>query len=856
LLFLSLVFLQKTFAQTEQLSDSVFIGSMPDSAGREETIQQKDSTDTESLEDPIHYWADDGGFSRVGNKIYLKGNAKIVYQNMTLEAARIMIDQEKNYLYAQGVADSTDSLGNPVMRGKPIFTEKGQEPIEGNSLYYNFGTKRGKISYGKTEMPPGFYKGEKINKISKNTLLVEDGYFTSCEYIDDPHFYFRSDEMRVSVDDQVVARPVYFYIADIPLMVIPFGVFPNKGGRHSGLLIPSYGESGYGGRFLKNIGYYWAPNDYLDATLTADFYDQLGFTYKADLNYTLRYTLNGEVSGFYFPKDPNTGQDRTRWAVRINHSHTIDPTLRITASGQFQSDELLARELSSNINERTNQIITSNLTVSKSFKGTKNSMSLNLSRTQNLNNGNLTYTAPNLRFTRSQSSIVESVTGSSVTGRRSWYHDIYFSYNGNLVNKGSKTAIADTGDAFLEDESQGIEHRISLNSPQKILKYFNITPSISYREVWVNEITTGTAVLEDSQYVVEENQIKQFAAQRTFNASVGLKTTIYGMFEPNIGSLKFIRHKLDPQITYTIQPDFSDPAYGYYTVVRDPGGVEIGNPIDKFKKSPFGGTSRGRQQRLGFNFGNLFQAKIISDGKEEKIDLFTLNFSTGYNIAADSLNWSPLITNFRSTPIQGINVNLSAQHSFYQRNASGTSNIDKLMLEKGQLLRLQRLTGSLTFSLDNKIFEKQPEQIEEEKPEISETELDEEGIDRAGFVQIEKISDEEAAKKLDIPWRMNFNLNYSLDRNNISNIVERLDLGITASVSLTKNWRINWTARIDVSEQDINYQHFSIYRDLHCWEMSFNWQPSFGYYSFQINVKESVLRDLKVTKHPSSRAYY
>ncbi len=355
LLTFSFLCLGHLHAQEGGISDSLFTDTNIDSTRLSDQAQKEDTSATESLDAPIYYWSDKGGFNRVGNKIFLSGNARIEYQNMTLKAARIMIDQEKNYLYAEGVADSTDSLGNPVLRGAPVFTEKGQEPIEGNSLSYDFGTKRGKIIYGKTEMPPGYYKGERINKISKNTLLVEDGYFTSCEYIDNPHFYFRSDNMRVSVDDQVVARPVYFYIADIPLMVIPFGVFPNKGGRHSGLLVPAYGESGYGGRFLRNLGYYWAPNDYLDGTFTADFYDNLGFTYNANVNYTLRYVLNGSVSGYYYPKDPNTGQDRTRWALRVNHSHTVDPTLKITASGQFQSDELLVRELSSDINERTNQ---------------------------------------------------------------------------------------------------------------------------------------------------------------------------------------------------------------------------------------------------------------------------------------------------------------------------------------------------------------------------------------------------------------------------------------------------------------------------------------------------------------------
>jgi lipopolysaccharide assembly outer membrane protein LptD (OstA) len=236
-----------------------------------------DSGKVIQLEGPIYYWSDQGGVSWDQNKIYLQGNAKIVYQEMTLEAEKILIDQKNHYLYAEGIVDTVDSLGNPVYKGAPVFTEQGEEPIYGNTLYYDFQTKRGKINYGKTKMSPGYYRGQNINKISDKTMLVKDGYFTSCEYIDNPHFYFRSNKMRAMVNDRMIAQPVYLYIADVPVFVIPFGVFPNKRGRHSGLIVPNYGESSYGGRFLKNMGYYWVPSDYFDATFLADFYDDLGF---------------------------------------------------------------------------------------------------------------------------------------------------------------------------------------------------------------------------------------------------------------------------------------------------------------------------------------------------------------------------------------------------------------------------------------------------------------------------------------------------------------------------------------------------------------------------------------------------
>jgi lipopolysaccharide assembly outer membrane protein LptD (OstA) len=771
---------------------------------------------------------------------------------MTLEAEKITIDQDNHYLFAEGVIDTVDSLGNPIYKGIPVFSEKGREPIYGNNLYYDFRSKRGKIIYGKTQMSPGYYRGMRINKISEKTLLVENGYFTSCEYIDDPHFYFKSNKMRVIVNDKVIAKPVYLYIADVPVMVIPFGVFPNKRGRHSGIVVPTYGESTYGGRFLKNIGYFWAPNDYFDAAFLSDYHEKLAFNFKTEVNYAIRYILNGRFSGYYLPRDPNTGRKKERWALEISHSHQVDPTLRIAASGKFQSDKNLARDLSSNFNRRTEQVLTSNLTISKSFKGTRNSMSLNLTRTENLQNGNLSYTIPNIRFSRSQTTLYETFTGKSIRGKRLWYQNINFSYNGRMINKGSRTANTDT--TFETTESKGVEHRISLNSPQKILKYFNLSPALNYQEIWLDEITSAEFDPETNRVI--EKQKKEFAIRRTFNASLGLKTVLYGLFEPNIGNLKFIRHKIDPSISFSFTPDFSSPAFGYYNFLIDTTGKEI--KVDKFKKNPFGGTPRSKSRFLRLSLGNLFQAKLVDGDKEKKIDLFTLSFSTGYNFDADSINWQNLTSSFRSTPVRGVNLNVTATHSFYEARRDGTGNRNEFLLSKGFLPRLISLSANTSFSLDHKLFErsKDEKKVENKEQILEEDSEKDEGLTRAGFIQKEEITDEFAAKNIEIPWRVNFNINYTLSRVNINRPEERLNVATTASISLTKNWRVNWNGRFDLTKGKIVYQSFSIYRDLHCWEMSFNWQPSIDYYSFQINVKASALQDLKVTKHPIGSARF
>lgn len=807
------------------------------------------------LDGPIRYWAENISLQNNGNDIILQGQAKMIYQDMTLTAWEIRINREKNTLYARGRADSVDAAGNPVYSSQPIFDEKGQEPMSGDFLEYNFNTRRGKVTMGKTQMDPGYYKGENINKIGEKTLLVRTGYFTSCEDIDDPHYYFKSERMRVKIRDKVIAEPIVFYIADVPLFWLPFGIFPNKRGRHSGIVIPKYGENRVGGRFLRDMGYYWAPNDYFDASLLTTFYDRIGFTYSADLRYTLRYHLNGALSGEYFPRDPSSGQRRERWRVQYRHSQEIDPTFRIAGSGSFVSDKNFSKQLSPNQDDRLNQNLSSNLTINKSWKGTKNSMSASFSRLQNLQTGQTTTTLPNVSFNRAQSSFYETITGKSPGSRRSWYQNIYYSYNSSGSRREDKIPIRNdttgalTGD-FTETTQQGIQHRLEFNAPQTVFRYFNVRPSLSYREDWVDEITV--AEYDSAQKKIIESKKKQFAARRTFNSSVGLTTKLYGLFEPNIGSLKFIRHTVDPSISINYTPDFSSPFYGYVTTLRDSAGRPV--KIDKFKNAISGGTPSRKSQSMNISLRNFFEGKLIDeDGKEKKFDILTVNMSTSYNMLADSLKWSNLSARF-STKIMGKNIEVRSTYSFYKPRSDGKGNRDSF----APFPRLLDLSTSLGFAINHKTFQKKDEKKGRDREDATDTRTadeDREGILTSQGIQFEKRDYLEETKAIEIPWSTSFNINYSLSRADVNKPVQRIDMSARANFQLTKNWKVSWNARFDLEKKDMTSSSFSIYRDLHCWEMSFDWQPLFGYYSFQINVKASALQDIKITKHPTRSTY-
>ncbi len=802
---------------------------------------QKTVTPKSNLTAPIKYWADAISLGDQGNMIYLRGHARIVYQDMTLTAAKIRIDQKARVLYAYGVADSVDADSNLVLRGTPVFEETGQEPLKGKVIEYNFDTERGKISMGKTSMEPGFYRGRRINRIADSTLLVEDGIFTSCKNIDHPHYYFRSQRIRLKVKDEVIAEPIVFYIADVPLAWLPFGVFPNKKGRHSGIVIPKYGENRVGGRFLRSMGYYWAPNDYFDASFLTDYYDRLGFGFRSTMRYNVRYKLNGAVSGSYFPRNPSTGAKTERWQFRFSHRQEVDPTLSISGSGNFMSDRSYVKDLSPNVDERLNQNITSSLTLSKRWKGIKSSLTASMSRNENLQTGQVGYVFPSISFNRSKSSIYETLTGEKLGGRKNWYQNIYFSYNSSLIRKGNKIPKSDS--TFSESQTQGIQHRMAFSAPQKVFKYISLNPSLSLKEDWVDEI-------KQARYNEETKEIdvtgkKQFAARHTFSASVNAKTTLFGLFEPNIGSFKYLRHKLDPSVSFNWQPDFSDPDYGYFDYVADSNHVL--QKIDRFAGSAFGGTSSSESRRVGLRLGNLFQGKFVDEnGKETKRDLLTVNMATGYNYLADSLKWSNLTTNVR-TKILGKNISVRMTHGFYRRNANNTRFVNRFE----RFPKLLTLSTSMGFTLNNRTFS---DKKEKEGKKTSAVTPEENGILQDRSQMIERHDYREETKNISVPWSTSLNLNYSYNRLNSAN-PQRLDLSARANFQLTPSWKISWNGRFDLINQEMSYQRFDIYRDLHCWEMSFGWQPTVGYYSFQINIKSSALKDIKLTKHPTNSSY-
>ncbi len=114
----------------------------------------------------------------------------------------------------------------------------------------------------------------------------------------------------------------------------------------------------------------------------------------------------------------------------------------------------------------------------------------------------------------------------------------------------------------------------------------------------------------------------------------------------------------------------------------------------------------------------------------------------------------------------------------------------------------------------------------------------------------------------DNPWSLSISYNLRFSNNPRYRYFEREDnrtkvntIGLSGDISITPRWKIMFRTGYDFEAKQFSFTSLDFYRDLHCWEMRLNWTP-LGFrksWSFGINVKASILKDLKYDRRKDFR---
>lgn len=806
---------------TSNLSDSI------------KTAEQKKKSDIDTV---VYASGTDSLFFFVKEKkMSIYGEAKIDYKKSEIKSANIFLDFTKFEIDANGVPK--DSTSDELI-GTPVLSEDG-ETYKGKRMKYNFKTGQGSLSAADTELEGAFYHGAKIKKVTKDTYFIQDGIYTTCDE-KVPHYYFSSPKMKMTQGEELVAEWIWLNFGGVPFPIpLPFIVVPLQSGRRSGIIPPVFGSDARYGTYISRFGYFWAISDYMDINATMDYYTRGSYGLGSRFRYANRYNYTGYVEGSYrdFTEGETTDpgfSEQIDWRLRFFHTQTFTPTLRLDANMEFASQNYLQNG-TGNLNDLLRNEIISNATLSKTWDESGNSASINYNRRQVLETNDIYEVLPSVLFKKAQSYPFR--TSSSETDRN-WYELFGYSYTGQFQNRKNKVG----GDL---DITAGFQHTITADMSPKI-GYFTLAPRFRFDSEWydkqIQQYVVSSSTGSDS--LVTED-LKKISTVNTFNLGLNTSTKFYGMFNLNSLGINAIRHTVTPSLSYTYSPDFSQPKWGYYGQYTTANGEVV--KYNKYQKEVYGGANAGEQQNLSFSVGNNFELKTLADptdttSKEKKIQLLNITMGTGYNFAADSLNFADINLTFR-TQVSDL-FDFSGSSRFTPYDYYGTnSQINKYLVDAGK--GLLRLTG-LNFSISTNISGEKFASSEKEKNQKE----DEFGLaDQQSKSVYQGIYDQQDPD-FAIPWSISLTYNYNLSRPTPEQSTTYSNISGSLSFSLTRSWKFDVTGSYDFKNKEFAAPQIRISRDLHCWLMNFTWNPIGTYtgFRFEIRVKAPQLQDLKVTK--------
>ena len=799
-------------------------------------------------------------------KIYLYNEARVTYLDMEITAGTIVIDYANNEVYAGRIKDSA---GNYTQH--PVFTQ-GNNVVKPDSIRFNTDTQKALVWNSKTEQSGGRIIAEKTKKENDSVYFIHRGKFTTSDNEEDPEYYFLLRRAKIVPDKKVVTGLTNMFIYDVPTPIgLPFAYFPLTKKRTSGVIFPSFGEDSGNDRgyFLQNGGYYFALSDHYDLAVLGDYYTNGSYGLRLESSYKTRYKFNGRVS-FRFENLINSERGfpdyskSTIYNFRWSHSQDAksNPNSRFSASVNLGSSRYYQQSINQlNASNFLNNTLASSISYSKTFQGEPQlNVSLTATHSQNTNTEIINMTLPTLQANLSRIYPFAPREGS----KKGIIQNINFQYSLRGENRFETTDAEFFKKEMFDDARMGVQHSIPISTNFKLLKYFSLTASTNFQENWVFK-TIERSYDVDNQEVVDTD-VNGFDSYRTYNFSTGIGTTLYGTYEfGKDKKIQAIRHVMRPNISYSINPAF-DQYYDTYEVIDADGLTTSDVEYSRFEQSLFGAPSRNYSSSISMSLNNTVEAKVRNDDEDNtdteptKISILnSLNFSTSYNLAADSLKLSPIrMTGGTSFFKNKLSVNFGATMDPYALDNANTR-INKLNINNGgSLLRLTSANLTFNYSINSKDFQETESDVRARDESLRSGGRADDLFGKPEDFADQRLNqdndeDEVEASELysySIPWNIRFA--YAVNYNNSArqNEISSHSLMFSGDIDLSPRWSVGVSSGYDFKNQGFTYTQFRFERDLLSWRMNFSWIPfsDRSSWNFFIGIRSSILKDLKYDK--------
>jgi lipopolysaccharide assembly outer membrane protein LptD (OstA) len=855
---------KSTAIPSEKQSDSLIVGLknniQVDTIKKRDTIAKK----KQLLDGKIKYKSEN--YAKLNQKkkqIELYDKAEVYYKDIELKAGIIVIDYEKNEVYAGRIKDTAG-----VFTQYPYF-KQGTNVVEPDSIRFNFKTKKALVWNSRTDQGEFKVKGEITKRENDSVYFIKNARFTTSKNIEDPEYYFIARKIKLVPQKKVVTGLTNMVIAGVPTPIgLPFAFFPMTEESTSGIIIPTFGQNNQQGYFFQNGGYYFALSKSYDLAILGDYYTNGTYAFRAETNYAKIYKFRGNFN-FRFENQITGDRGLPGYSksnlYNLQWTHSPDakasPNSRFSVSVNLGSQKYFQNSLNQlNNATRLNNTLSSSISYSKTFNTLPQvNMSLSATHSQNTNTGVINMTLPNF-----QANVDRIFPFAPKDGlKKGFFKNINFQYT---VSGRNEIATVDSlffKPQMFRDAKNGLQHTIPISTNFKVFKYFSVTTSANYLETWY--LKTIEKKYNAVTNKVDDLDRNGFDAFRTYNFSSSVGTTIYGTFKFGENKkIQAIQHVVRPAVSYSYTPSF-DRYYNNY-VTNASGTIA---EYTRFEKGIFGAPGKTYSNTLGFSLNNTLEAKV-TDRDSTKVEprkimlLNNLNFSTGYNLAAekDVPAWSPLAISGGTNLLKDkMNVNFATTLDPYAIDSNGaTLNLFNIN-NGGSLFRVTNANMTISYSLTSK---------DANKDKKEDNSFDNKGLRSGGreddlFGKTTDFSDPKVSLfdkkeegddkfadffKAKLPWdlRLAYSLTYS--NRNRENEISNSSLMFSGNIDISPKWKAGLSSGYDFARKGITPTQLNFERDLLSWRMSFSWTPigdNKTWYFF-IGISSSVLSDIKWDK--------
>lgn len=760
------------------------------------TRHDRKDTTVVTKNDTIDYKAQMITYSMRDSLITLVKQSEVTSGDMTLDAHRVVFNTRRRVVEAFSAEPPGDTLRKSSTfaarlqpNAIPVVLRDKADVLYGDYLVYAIDTRKGRILKSKSRYETGYFYGNDLYRQQKNVFYLDDGRYTTCDAAE-PHFHFYSKHLKLIENDRLIAKPVVLSIGRLPILAIPYYVFPLKKGRHSGILPFTLGNIERGERYIRNVGYYWAASDFWDFQGALDYYERSNtINFYGRTSYARRYVFSGNLSGNYTrvttPPSLTSGGGEghtTRWTITGAHHQVFSPSFVLDGSGSYQSDKSFYQDYSTNLNDRLNRVVRSKVEFTKKF-GKSYSISGNLSHDEFLDQQKRIDQIPNLTF----SSLTIHPFGSGRVSsdgklRRRFYNDLLVRYSPGLKGYSdrvmSRTVVGpDTLSFPVHKKYLTVSHGISAGMPLTVAKYFILSPSASYGETWYKIFRTE---LSDSAGIDPTTFYRAYGY--SFGAS--LSTKLFGTVYPRAFGVIGLRQVITPSVSYTYVP-----VVNKHPEIRTFAGGGPGNAT--------------KAQRMSVNLDHLYQAKVHDKkGEERSLQLLSVGHSFSYNFEKKDRKFSDLSTSFSSTLLPRVGFSGGMVHSLYPADTT------KRRLTKPIL---QSFNISLNLSLAGKTFLfDDPDAATIPRGADSANHLSDAGTQSAGGPS---------------GWTLRAYYTYS-ESGRGAGFSKSSFLRLWLDFNLTPTTRVGYEQSYDIGRGRMVSSSVSFTKQLHCWSGELYWVPT------------------------------